>query len=173
MNNVGGPVRDKRSYISRCKFTIAFENESHPGYATEKILEPLLMGSIPIYWGDPEIEEDFNPDCFVSVHRFKNFEGVVEEVIRIDQDESLWEKYVTAPIFRNGTLPEKLTDEAIIAFCERIFEERKSQIGLARKSIQKLQERLRRNTALEQMYEQSRRVTLKCTRSINRIFRER
>lgn len=57
----------KRAYLSRYKFTIAFENSSAPGYHTEKILDPMLAGSIPIYWGDPEIERVFNPASFIHV----------------------------------------------------------------------------------------------------------
>lgn len=37
------------------KFTIAFENQSHGHYWTEKIIHPLLAGSVPIYWGSPHI----------------------------------------------------------------------------------------------------------------------
>jgi hypothetical protein len=139
LNNIGGRVDDKRAYLSRCKFTIAFENESHPGYATEKIIEPLLMGSIPIYWGDPQIDEDFNPECFINVHRFPSFSAVVDEIQRIDEDDALWEKYVTAPIFRNGVLPENLTDAAVTGFCNRIFSKKTSAIGIVRKSLQRWQ----------------------------------
>jgi hypothetical protein len=116
MNNIGGPVVNKRAYVARCKFTIAFENESHPGYATEKIIEPLLMGSIPIYWGDPGITDDFNPDCLINVHAHRNFDEVIDKVLAIDQSDALWERYVTAPIFREGRLPENLSDEAFIRF---------------------------------------------------------
>ncbi len=116
LNNIGGPVQDKRAYLARCKFTIAFENESHSGYATEKIIEPLLMGSIPIYWGDPQIEDDFNPDCLINVHRFRHFEDVIQRVLEIDRNPELWMKYVTAPLFRNGKIPDCLTDGAFLSF---------------------------------------------------------
>jgi hypothetical protein len=112
-------VTDKRAYLARCKFTIAFENESSLGYATEKILEPLLMGSIPIYWGDPAIEEDFNPACLINAHRFPDFESLINYVLEVDRNESLWRNYVTAPIFRNNCLPECLSNEAFCAFIDR------------------------------------------------------
>lgn len=119
LNNIGGRVADKRAYVARCKFTIAFENESHPGYATEKIIEPLLMGSIPIYWGDPGIEDDFNPDCLINVHRFRSLDEVVERVLEIDQSEELWRKYVTAPLFLTDQMPPLLSDTAISGFILR------------------------------------------------------
>jgi len=61
----------KRAFLSQYKFTIAFENSSAPGYHTEKILDPMLAGSIPIYWGDPEIELVFNPASFIHVARLQ------------------------------------------------------------------------------------------------------
>lgn len=34
-------------------FTIAIENSESPGYATERLMDAFLEGTIPIYWGDP------------------------------------------------------------------------------------------------------------------------
>ena len=61
----------KRAFLSRYKFTVAFENSSAPGYHTEKILDPMLSGSIPIYWGDPEIDRVFNSASFIHVAKLQ------------------------------------------------------------------------------------------------------
>jgi hypothetical protein len=144
-NNMGGRVEDKKAFVAESKFTIAFENSSRSGYATEKVIEPLLNGSIPIYWGDPDIEMDFNPQCLVNVHRFNTFDEAVAEVKRIDQDDSLWRSYVTAPIFLDGDLPAPLTDEALAAFFAGIFSRRKRQIPALRRSAQRLRETSKRS----------------------------
>lgn len=68
-NNVGGPVPDKRDVIKDYLFNIAFKNTSYLGYTTETIAEPWIEGSIPIYWGDPKISVDINPDCFINLQR--------------------------------------------------------------------------------------------------------
>jgi hypothetical protein len=141
LNNIGGPVADKRAYLARCKFTIAFENESHPGYATEKIIEPLLMGSIPIYWGDPQIDEDFNPDCLINVHTFGSFDAAIDRVREIDSDENLWMQYVTCPIFRNEALPECLENSAYQRFFAEICKTG-SKIARSKKELQRLKKRL-------------------------------
>ena len=124
--------------VSKSKFTIAFENESHPGYATEKIIEPLIQGSIPIYWGDTTIAQDFNPDCFINVHDFNSFEEVVERVIEIDNNDDLWKSYIKAPIFKDNKLPEELTNEAILEFFDKIFSKKKAYVLKPRKQVQKL-----------------------------------
>ena len=150
LNNIGGPVADKRAYVARCKFTIAFENESHPGYATEKIIEPLLMGSIPIYWGDSGIEEDFNPDCLINVHRFRSLNEVVERVLEIDHSEELWRKYVSAPLFRNGVMPERLTDEAVIRFVMEALH-RGARVPSEQRGWQRLQVIAKRSSGLRRL----------------------
>ena len=137
LNNLGHRIEDKLGMLAESKFTIAFENESHPGYATEKIIQPLIQGSIPIYWGDPFIAQDFNPDCFINVHDYKSFDDVVEEVIRIDNDENLWKRYVTAPIFADNKLPELLTDQAYCDFFKKIFVSRHCFVSVNAKRKQK------------------------------------
>ena len=57
LNNTGRKIKGrgdqkwKIKYISKFRFNIAFENEIGEGYVTEKILHPMSVNSIPIYWG--------------------------------------------------------------------------------------------------------------------------
>ena len=48
------------------KYMFAMENTSHPYYCTEKIMDAFLAGSVPIYWGDPKVGEDWNERAFVN-----------------------------------------------------------------------------------------------------------
>ena len=41
-------------------FSIIVENCRHNGYFSEKIIDCLTQGCIPIYWGDPNIHSHFN-----------------------------------------------------------------------------------------------------------------
>jgi hypothetical protein len=65
----------KRQFLSRYKFTIAFENDIYPGYQTEKLYDAMLANSIPIYCGDPFIGEIFNPESFIDVTADLNPKG--------------------------------------------------------------------------------------------------
>lgn len=124
-NNLGHRVGDKMEFLKQYKFTIAFENSSWPGYTTEKIIQPFLAGSIPIYWGNPLIYRDFNTDAFINCHDFDSFEDVVERVQEIDSDEKLFRKFVTAPVFpAEGPFHGSLNDNIIERF-DRIFSEGK------------------------------------------------
>ncbi len=41
-------------------FNICIENASYPGYFSEKVLDCFCAGTIPIYYGDPEIGKYFD-----------------------------------------------------------------------------------------------------------------
>ena len=87
LNNVGAPVADKLQFVSQYKFNIAFENSSVLGYTTEKIMEPMTVNTLPIYWGNPLVDKDFNPKSFVNVHDFSSMEDAVQYVVDLDNDD--------------------------------------------------------------------------------------
>jgi len=65
----------KRAFQSQYKFTIAFENYSRRGYNTEKLLDPMVANSLPIYLGNPNIAEHFNPKSFINAHEYLDENG--------------------------------------------------------------------------------------------------
>jgi len=168
--NSGDRWQRKRAFISRYKFTIAFENSSYPGYHTEKLLDPMIAGSLPIYWGNPSIDRHFNPHSFVNAHeqlkangsrvvefldancqrefaassdrkgvlsakvarRLKhvgqavktrlqydaNFDKLIERIIEIDRDDSLYARYLAEPWFHRNTPP---ANDAVVQRWREIF----------------------------------------------------
>ena len=91
-NNIGGAVADKKKFQSEYKFAIAFENTSYDGYCTEKLMEAFAAGAVPIYWGDPGVVKDFNPESFINAHDYNSFDEVVERVKEIDNNDDLYIK---------------------------------------------------------------------------------
>nr|WP_294943189.1 glycosyltransferase family 10 [uncultured Mucilaginibacter sp.] len=110
LNNVGGPVADKHAFIKNYKFVIAFENTSFPGYTTEKIYEPFIQHCVPIYWGDPLVNKDFNTRAFINSHDYPSFEKVIERVIEVDNNDDLYMQYLNEPVFPNDE-PNEFVDE--------------------------------------------------------------
>jgi Glycosyltransferase family 10 (fucosyltransferase) C-term len=47
-------------------FHVAVENTKQTNYFTEKIIDPFLTKTIPIYWGCPNIGNFFNKDGFIT-----------------------------------------------------------------------------------------------------------
>ena len=105
-NNVGGPIEQngvnshitKTNFIKPRKFHIAYENSSYPGYVTEKILHGFLGESIPIYWGSPVVELDFNPKAFINRHDFKTDEAMLSYINTLDNNDDLYDNIISEPI---------------------------------------------------------------------------
>jgi len=85
--------KEKLDTIKGYKFTIAFENEQSYNYVTEKIYQPLVVGSIPIYWGAPNVNELFNQKCFVNVNNFSSYKEAIDEIIKIDEDDEYYKTF--------------------------------------------------------------------------------
>ncbi|GFZ39860.1 glycosyltransferase family 10 domain-containing protein [Bacteroides nordii] len=119
-NNVGGPVPDKNDFIKNYKFNIAFENSMCDGYTTEKIMEPMLVNSVPIYWGNKLIDRDFNPASFVNVSSYSSLEEAVEHIVRLDQNDNEYLSLLSAPWFNEENYLN--WEEQLIAFFDNIFE---------------------------------------------------
>ena len=84
------------------KFVMAFENDKpNIGYVTEKIVSAFLAGAIPIYWGDIEVKEIFNPNSFVYV---ENEEQALNEILNISKNPILYEKMINEPILNKDSL---------------------------------------------------------------------
>jgi len=98
-NNVGGPVKDKLAFEHQHKFCITFENESYPGYTTEKLVDAFASGAVPIYFGDPRVGEMFNPKAFVNCHDFPDLAAAAEYVVQLDTDDALYAEMLAQPIF--------------------------------------------------------------------------
>lgn len=119
-NNIGGPVKDKVAFLRRYKFTIAFENERYPGYTTEKIFEPMLADSLPIYWGNPLVGRDFNTRSFLNFDDYGSDEALIERIIELDRDDRLYAEYVRQPWFNDNEVNEFVDPDNVLARFEMI-----------------------------------------------------
>ena len=113
-------VAEKRPY----KFTIAAENACYPGYVTEKLTSSFRAHSVPIYWGDPTVAEEFNPEAFINANGLTD-EEVLAAVKRVDGDDALWKRMVAAPHKTEAQTRRTAADfERLKAFSLRLFDER-------------------------------------------------
>jgi alpha(1,3/1,4) fucosyltransferase len=112
----------KLEFLRRYKFTLALENSIWPGYMTEKLVDPMLVSSIPIYVGDPLAHRSFNTESYIDFVRFSNMNEMREFVCEIDNDRALYLKMLAAPNYRGNAVPEYAHDANILAFFDRIFE---------------------------------------------------
>lgn len=114
LNNIGISIADKLSFIKDYKFTIAFENSSVPGYTTEKLLEPIMMKSLPIYYGNPLVHMDFNVNSLIQVRGINDFERAIEEIIYLDKNNDLYLKKLKQYKFANNNSLQAWEDKLLI-----------------------------------------------------------
>lgn len=121
-NTTGSRVRDKAEFLRRHRFCLAFENSSSPGYTTEKLLDALLAGCIPIYWGNPDVGTDFNPRRFVNAHDFEDLDSLCDRVIELDDDPEAQAAILKEPILPGNSVPSELGDEDLADGLVRFIE---------------------------------------------------
>lgn len=126
LNNMGEKVKDKLAFQKQYKFSLAIENSSSSGYVTEKIYDPFLAQSLPIYWGSPNISSYYHTNSIVYVMDYNSLDEVVEEIIRLDQDDDAYLEKVMSPFWPYGNSFEEFYDsemEKMMAFYRNIFEQ--------------------------------------------------
>lgn len=84
----GGGELKKHDFLRKYKFSLAYENSSSPGYTTEKLLHAKAAGCIPIYWGDPKVERDFQTAGFIDARKMTSSEELIAAVKNIDDNPS-------------------------------------------------------------------------------------
>lgn len=106
LNNIGSPVQDKLSFIKDYKFTISFENSSVRGYTTEKIIEPMSVDSMPIYWGNPEVNLDFNVDSFLWIKDKTKVKEMIDYIVYLDENDDQYLKKLSEPWLTDNQLKQ-------------------------------------------------------------------
>lgn len=115
---------EKYLFIKDYKFTMAFENICHDRNYSEKLIDPMIMSSIPIYWGGYNIGDEFNRKSFINFHDYHNAYELMAEINEIDTNDDKWETMLNEPWFVNNELPYYFKIEALKRFFMEIFEGR-------------------------------------------------
>lgn len=92
-----GHSKDCVGIKSPYKFSIAAENAVFRGYTTEKVLTSLEAHTVPVYWGNPDVAEDVNPEAIIDASSFESDEALLDAVRRVDTDDALWAEMVSRP----------------------------------------------------------------------------
>lgn len=123
LNNIGkaSGVKDKNAFLRQYKFSLAFENVSHPGYCTEKLPQSFAAGTVPIYWGDPEVAKYYNPRAFVNLHDYSGTEEAIEAIRELDSDDSLYLKMLHETALSDKSFSCKKLDEDFESWLCHIF----------------------------------------------------
>lgn len=110
---------NKQALIADYKFAVCFENIEFPGYVTEKIIDCLVAGVIPIYRGAPDIADFVPKDCYVDARAFSSHAQLSEYLETLSTEEG-------QAMFARGQL--FLSGEGARMFSYGAFAERVAQL---------------------------------------------
>ena len=88
-NNTDGVVNghfnspEMNEFYQRGKFAITMENADRPYYITEKLVNGLRSGVVPVYWGTSRVKEFFNPKRFLHLKPGATEEDISEMIKRM------------------------------------------------------------------------------------------
>jgi hypothetical protein len=96
--------------IKNFKFSFAMQNHYYkenkynyvvPGLIDEKIIESLIAGTIPLYYGNENVGDYINSESIINFHDFESDERFIQKIIDIDSNNKLFEDYLRQPIIKN------------------------------------------------------------------------
>lgn len=121
-NNIGYCVENKIEWLKDYKFCMCFENFSEYGYLTEKLLDGMMGGCIPIYWGSESCKEEFNPKSFLNWHDYNDDDKLIKKIIELDNDDEKYLEMYSQPYLIGNKLNEYMDDNRVINFLKKIIE---------------------------------------------------
>lgn len=93
----GKPINNDQypSIVSSCRFYLAFENSIHKDYITEKLFNPLSLGTVPVVLGPTRQNyENFIPGTsFIHVNDFNSSNELVEYLQVLEKNETMYLRY--------------------------------------------------------------------------------
>ena len=83
------PFEHKQDGLLPYAYSVIIENVQEPDYFTEKLLDCFICGTIPVYWGAPNINHYFNVDGMVICNDLAVLQGSIKALIKVDVGKKL------------------------------------------------------------------------------------
>jgi glycosyltransferase involved in cell wall biosynthesis len=78
------PLLYKEDALVDYRYSIVIENAKTENYFTEKLVDALIVGTVPVYWGCPNIEMFFNTKGIIVVNSLEEIQEVVGSLTESD-----------------------------------------------------------------------------------------
>ena len=99
----GFSSKEFHQFLSSYKFIICFENTKISTYSTEKIVNPLVARTIPIYWSSQHVKNIFNSESmlFLEDETDVGYEKLINDIIELDNSDTKYLEFINKPVFSN------------------------------------------------------------------------
>jgi alpha(1,3/1,4) fucosyltransferase len=85
-----GAIPLKKEILAKYKFAIAFDNAKElNGYILEKIFDVFAAGTVPIYFGAPNIYKHIPPECYIDYSSYSSIGEMHEYLYNMSDNEYL------------------------------------------------------------------------------------
>ena len=100
LRNSGPPpgvhdMSNKSAVMERYLFHLAFENQNEDDYITEKLWGVLSSGTVPIYFGAPNVKEHAPPNSIILVDDYDSLNALALYLEKVAANKTLYETYHT------------------------------------------------------------------------------
>lgn len=82
------PTGIKPSALAPYRYTVAIENCCRRGWFTETLIDPMSLGTVPIYWGDSELPDDFDRDGIITFDTLDDLGSILTDVVSANDYDS-------------------------------------------------------------------------------------
>ncbi len=100
-------IDDKATGLAPYRYSAVIENSREPGYLSEKLIDALLLKTVPIYWGAPDIGDFFDLDGMVVCETEAQMQAAIRNNSEADYNarlEAVDRNQKTAQAFINPEL---------------------------------------------------------------------
>ncbi len=94
--------QSKINFLSRYKFTIAFENSNSRGYITEKLTDCFIAGTVPIYWGSEGDLSPFPKEAVICANDYPSTEALIARIKEVNENDDEYLRILAANPLRHG-----------------------------------------------------------------------
>lgn len=91
---------DKLAYLKQFKFNLCPENSARHGYVTEKLINSIQAGCIPIYWGDDNPEPEILNHDAIIFYNPNDSKIALDKVAELWHNQKLYEEFCHIPPFK-------------------------------------------------------------------------
>lgn len=118
-------VAEKWDALVDYKYTIAIENSTRPDVITEKILDPYLSYTFPIYSGAPNLQKYFDRDSYLSID-IENLDASILKIEKLLEEDKYFSQVEILGRQRDRVLNDYNFVQRIIRIAEEEFRKKET-----------------------------------------------
>jgi hypothetical protein len=82
-------IDEKLDGLRDFRYSIVIESSRRNYFFTEKLIDAFMTGTVPIFWGCPDIAKFFNPDGMIQFEHADELEGILSQLSAQDYERRL------------------------------------------------------------------------------------